>query len=529
MRKLGFAIGLVAVCCLVVNAGTLQLKPMGKPFHAQKVQATPIVTQPATMERIWQLVDLGTIDLNGQVVSPSSRQNTVIYDNTLNDTGYLTTFPVADQAGDTLRMINGGTLQSISLSIFNGDATNKMLTAKIKVVFYSLTTVVPGTGLPPVVVGSFTTSTAVDFQPAYPGGMPQYAGVTVTINASASGIVLPQLVYAGCILKEVTGTPGVPTTWGQGLISPPTIGTDWPWFWGYTLDGTGVFTGNYGFQNNTPPGDMYYEVEVDPVASVPQPIYANTTNTANYGTTDVANVIMSDELDMVPFPAGENLDRIEFTIFNGSATDTLNTVDLDIVLREWNPVSMDYFGEAAATSWVISLTGNTVDLPPSYAAGYYVSGLATQAAIQFGSAAWCDVLAGIRFYNMAPVAVTDVGQLLYAPPTVGGSDDRFKVEGGPYGVGGWYFFNGFLQSNFYWGFATAAPYQVGDMNCDGAINGQDIDGFILVLFGAPPYASYYAWTGIVNPPCNAYLGDMNGDGNVNGQDIDGFVAALFGK
>jgi len=68
----------------------------------------------------------------------------------------------------------------------------------------------------------------------------------------------------------------------------------------------------------------------------------------------------------------------------------------------------------------------------------------------------------------------------------------------------------------------------GDLNCDGVVNGQDIDGFILVLFGAPPYTDYYDWSGIVSPPCNAYNGDMNGDGAVNGQDIDGFVAVLFG-
>ena len=67
---------------------------------------------------------------------------------------------------------------------------------------------------------------------------------------------------------------------------------------------------------------------------------------------------------------------------------------------------------------------------------------------------------------------------------------------------------------------------LGDMNCDGAVNGQDIDGFVYVLFGAPPYTQYYTWTG---GRCNHLHADMNGDGLVNGQDIDAFTATLFGK
>ena len=63
---------------------------------------------------------------------------------------------------------------------------------------------------------------------------------------------------------------------------------------------------------------------------------------------------------------------------------------------------------------------------------------------------------------------------------------------------------------------------LGDMNCDGAVNGQDIDGFVLALFDPAAYAGQY-------PFCNILNGDMNGDGLANGQDIDGFVAALFGS
>ena len=71
---------------------------------------------------------------------------------------------------------------------------------------------------------------------------------------------------------------------------------------------------------------------------------------------------------------------------------------------------------------------------------------------------------------------------------------------------------------------ASTPPAPGDMNCDGAVNGQDIDGFVLALFGTPPdYAEYRARF----PSCNPFLSDTNCDSLVNGQDIDGFVNCLF--
>lgn len=52
-----------------------------------------------------------------------------------------------------------------------------------------------------------------------------------------------------------------------------------------------------------------------------------------------------------------------------------------------------------------------------------------------------------------------------------------------------------------------------DANCDGSINGFDVDGFIAALGGAPD-------------PCSACAGDVNDDGTVNGQDIGGFIECL---
>ncbi|MCH8807739.1 MAG: hypothetical protein IH986_16875 [Planctomycetes bacterium] len=61
----------------------------------------------------------------------------------------------------------------------------------------------------------------------------------------------------------------------------------------------------------------------------------------------------------------------------------------------------------------------------------------------------------------------------------------------------------------------------GDLNCDGAFNGGDIDPFFLALGDPAAYALAF-------PSCNILLGDMNGDGRVNGADIDPFFDCLAG-
>ena len=64
-------------------------------------------------------------------------------------------------------------------------------------------------------------------------------------------------------------------------------------------------------------------------------------------------------------------------------------------------------------------------------------------------------------------------------------------------------------------------FAVGDLNCDGAFNGGDIDPFFLALGDPAAYA-------IAFPNCDPLLGDMNGDGAVNGGDIDPFFQCLSG-
>ncbi len=65
------------------------------------------------------------------------------------------------------------------------------------------------------------------------------------------------------------------------------------------------------------------------------------------------------------------------------------------------------------------------------------------------------------------------------------------------------------------------PIMLGDMNCDGAFDGADIDPFFLALADPAAYASQY-------PFCTIMNGDINGDGSVDGADIDAFFVLLGG-
>jgi hypothetical protein len=60
----------------------------------------------------------------------------------------------------------------------------------------------------------------------------------------------------------------------------------------------------------------------------------------------------------------------------------------------------------------------------------------------------------------------------------------------------------------------------GDLNCDGVVNGYDIDPFVLALTDLMGYATAY-------PDCDYMQADINGDGTVNGYDIDPFVELLL--
>jgi hypothetical protein len=79
---------------------------------------------------------------------------------------------------------------------------------------------------------------------------------------------------------------------------------------------------------------------------------------------------------------------------------------------------------------------------------------------------------------------------------------------------------GFTVTGGFW--APPAPVlHPGDLNCDGIVDFDDINPFVLALSDPAGYANAY-------PECYLLNGDCNGDGAVNFDDIDPFVAILSG-
>jgi|GEM_PF-5679952 len=67
--------------------------------------------------------------------------------------------------------------------------------------------------------------------------------------------------------------------------------------------------------------------------------------------------------------------------------------------------------------------------------------------------------------------------------------------------------------------ADLPAFDLGDLNCDGSVDFDDIDAFMLALNSGTSYHATY-------PDCERALADCNGDGYVDFDDIDFFVALL---
>ena len=60
---------------------------------------------------------------------------------------------------------------------------------------------------------------------------------------------------------------------------------------------------------------------------------------------------------------------------------------------------------------------------------------------------------------------------------------------------------------------------LGDMNCDGVVDSDDINPFVLALIDPPGFATQY-------PNCDLMRGDMQPDGHVDGADVQSFIDML---
>ena len=70
-----------------------------------------------------------------------------------------------------------------------------------------------------------------------------------------------------------------------------------------------------------------------------------------------------------------------------------------------------------------------------------------------------------------------------------------------------------------WGTVPPQGFAKGDMNCDGAVDGADIEPFFFA--SSDPVGSQAAF-----PGCNLTNADINGDASVDGADIEPFFECL---
>ncbi len=89
----------------------------------------------------------------------------------------------------------------------------------------------------------------------------------------------------------------------------------------------------------------------------------------------------------------------------------------------------------------------------------------------------------------------------------------YEVASGAWAYSGWN-----IDDVEIWG-SVATTYFLGDMNCDGLVTFDDVDGFVLALYGPAVYYTEY-------PTCNWESADANNDGRVDFDDVNPFVALL---
>ena len=80
---------------------------------------------------------------------------------------------------------------------------------------------------------------------------------------------------------------------------------------------------------------------------------------------------------------------------------------------------------------------------------------------------------------------------------------------------------GFDPQGFQEGWVVRLRFARGDLNCDGVVNFDDINPFVLALSDPAGYHAAF-------PDCDIMNGDINGDGRVDFEDINPFVALLAG-
>lgn len=212
---------------------------------------------------------------------------------------------------------------------------------------------------------------------------------------------------------------------------------------------------------------------------------------------------------------------------------------INVSIQGWIELSTHSFDMYTQYWDNVDLTNSNTPINDTFLGGYFI-----QVRNQ-GAGAWYTILDltgiggidlpddnfGVEHIWMEPGSTTtlsDQGSAIYSyrgatQQTIGFTDDigwfdgAFGTPDGVYDPTDGFFAGG---APFYTGIYYQASGTAGgsccpsDTNCDGSVNGFDIQGFVAVLNGGAG--------------CSPCTGDTNADGSVNGFDISGFVDDLNG-
>ncbi len=165
-------------------------------------------------------------------------------------------------------------------------------------------------------------------------------------------------------------------------------------------------------------------------------VYDDTSFPTNYAFSQPPGTVIGDEL-LLDFsqapPNYTTLDDLSFSVGTFSAVP-LDYADIDIDIFNYNP-DTGLWDPAGSISQPGMQFGG---LEAGYFSTFTLNNLSSLNIVLTD-----DILVTITATNVNP-GVTDVGQLIYDPPTIGQSGDYFYMNGG------WYWFGGSPVANFYW-------------------------------------------------------------------------------
>lgn len=256
-----------------------------------------------------------------------------------------------------------------------------------------------------------------------------------------------------------------------------------------------IYYSSYGFCNDgnyyvefseVAPGTYYYPVLLDPAYGAQGPYTITVTGTACPPTCSATHLIFSEYIDGVTVDTGV-INHFDYT-WQPSGYGDFTYISGNVDVGGSYPITV-YIGNP----YYSDIGGAWVDWNQDfdwYDAGEYIPLSGSGAGPYYGTITVPnDAVAGptrlrVRMVDGSFETLDPCGQKYY-----GETHDYTLVVGG--------------------GCCAA------DTNCDGSVNGQDIQGFIECLQSGPP-----------GNPCSPCVCDTNGDGSVNGQDIQGFIDAL---